>query len=97
MKFTFQSGDIQISVWINDYDLTEEFTFQSGDIQIKISFLTYALQPIHLHSNLVIFKFTSFVRKSIYYDSFTFQSGDIQIAPFGLLTDKFNRIYIPIW
>ena len=55
LKFTFQSGDIQmllIVLIVADY-IT--FTFQSGDIQIFDGVILQNIQK-NLHSNLVIFK-----------------------------------------
>ena len=52
---------------------------------------------LHLHSNLVIFKYLLFVT-SIYIESvFTFQSGDIQIICVSFCTISWWLIYIPIW
>ena len=58
LKFTFQSGDIQIKRENKHYTILATFTFQSGDIQIKQKLLSRIESLENLHSNLVIFKFS---------------------------------------
>ena len=59
--FTFQSGDIQICFNADTNSSVKKFTFQSGDIQIQKLAKEVAAKFYNLHSNLVIFKFFSFV------------------------------------
>ena len=55
IKFTFQSGDIQILLTSVQSSYHKGFTFQSGDIQILFRKI-WGLYFPYLHSNLVIFK-----------------------------------------
>ena len=61
------------------------FTFQSGYIQIDY-LRHYSSHQVALHSNLVIFKWST--EKGIISSCFTFQSGYIQIKLFNISFDK---------
>ena len=56
LRFTFQSGDIQITFGQISSTFESAFTFQSGDIQIKQVVSKDIAKEDNLHSNLVIFK-----------------------------------------
>ena len=73
------------------------FTFQSGYIQINCSVTDKVKAFVPLHSNLVIFKFTTDVCFPDVCLSFTFQSGYIQIVTRIRDTQGKRQLYIPIW
>ena len=94
--FTFQSGDIQMSLSCFCSLYISSFTFQSGDIRIWKRFRKWGGIPTFTFQSGDI-RMTITAQQTNMIFQFTFQSGDIQMLLLLIFLVYTILIYIPIW